>query len=137
MCLSTILHAIVMVHLFNGSVLTLMTRGQTNYLCFEGCSLTRFYTFQPRVYLQSNFHPVNSAEPKYAVPVNSAEPKYANDNLAESEFSSLKNSLNQNLLLQRIPLNRNHISCQFSIHNKLCSWVRNTRWDHSLLQKML
>src|SRR5215469_16633690 len=30
MCLSTISHAIVMVHLFNGSVLISMTRGQTN-----------------------------------------------------------------------------------------------------------
>jgi hypothetical protein len=45
MCLSTISHAIVMVHLFNGSVLILMTRGQTNYFCFEDCSLTTFLYF--------------------------------------------------------------------------------------------
>ena len=48
MCLSTISHAIAMVHLFNGSVLIPMTRGRTNYFCFEGCSLTTFLYFSEK-----------------------------------------------------------------------------------------
>jgi hypothetical protein len=36
LCLSTPTRAIVMVHLFNGSVLVLMTRGQTIYLIYAG-----------------------------------------------------------------------------------------------------
>ena len=37
MCLSTISHAIVMVHLFNSSVLILMTRGQTGFKGYSVC----------------------------------------------------------------------------------------------------